>query len=142
MHEAVDVSLLVSSAVWHWAPQKLTSAMSVQNNLLENLERQLHHLSCGHAVTKGINLIFSGGLWNTMVWQGASVIFVELYSSCKNGALSFCRRWTQISWHIFQIALLVHGRIFLYANIHGGDWEPVCMCSGYVPWGFDLSTSV
>lgn len=61
------------------------------------------------------------------------MIFVELYSSYKNGALSSCRRWTQISWHVFQIALLVHRRIFLHANSHGGGWEPVCMWSGYVP---------
>lgn len=54
------------------------------------------------------------------------MIFVELYSSYENGALSLCRRWTQVSWHIFQIALLVHKRIFLYANARGGDWEPVC----------------
>lgn len=144
MQEAVDVSSVVSSAVWYWAPQKV--GICHENGCAEQPAGEAGEAAApsqlGCAATKGMSLIFSRDLWNTMAWQGARVIFVELYSSYKKGALSLCRRWTQISWYIFQLALLVHGGIFLYANTHGGDWEPVCMWSGYLPWGFDFSTSV
>lgn len=131
MQEAADVSLAVSSAVWYWAPQKV--GVCQENDCAEQpvgeAGEQAAPSQLGCAVTKGISLIFSRDLWNTMVWQGASVIFVELYSSYRNGALSLCRRRTQISGYIFQLALLVHGRIFLYASTHGGDWQPVCTWS-------------